>query len=294
MDSAQQFRYDAVMFTPPDDLACLPDEFILRVKATAEAKRKESDEWAARYAAAKVLARPGFDPDSIVTPVSVIPSANPVPTTVQPIPSGSAPPHRRRIILRRPSSTSTIVHAKNTGAISEPSHDERPDERPSWRTAILHVLDSADGGLPHQAVMRAARAQFDLPPSNGEKAFYNALAKLAQAGAVIKHGNLLFSEKTMAAAKANGSLPPLPTVARRAGSSAELVLSILWGHPNGLTGPQLRDAMRDVPEAPKSLYEHGQYIYNVLAPLVGTGEVVKTEDGFYRISDLATEGGETS
>lgn len=248
---------------PPPIPPYLPDEFILALKVYAEEKQREADEAAARYAASKVLKRPDFDPDKVTAT-----AANP-----------STPPAQVSLRLRR----------GRPRTVPPPLPVPQIRKRGGWREAILHVLDAAAGGLPHQEVVRVARQQFELAPSNEEKAFYNALSKLVSAGAVVKYGNLLFSEKTMAAAKAGGSLPPLPAVARRAGSSAELVLSILRDHPDGLTGPQLREALHHVPSAPKSLYEHGHYIYNVLSPLMGTGEVIKSDDGVYRVAGAREE-----
>lgn len=145
------------------------------------------------------------------------------------------------------------------------------------------ILEDAMGGLPHKQLLQMAREKYQFPPSNGEKGFYNAVAKLVNAGAVVKHGNLLFADKVIKEITAKGgALPVVPEMARRAGSSAELIHQVLVQHPDGLSGPDLRNIVAGLPEAPKSLREHAQYVYNILGAMMGTGEVSKV-DGIYRL-----------
>lgn len=167
-----------------------------------------------------------------------------------------------------------------------PKAGPKAADQTRWRSAILSILAGAGGGLAHKEIIAVARQRYDLPPARDgeEKAYYNAVTKLTQSGKVVKHGNLFYLDSTYREAEKAGALPPPSATQRRSGSSPELVVRVLRAHPAGLTGPQLREAVRTMPDAPKSLYEHGQYIYNILAPMMGTGEISKSDTGVYRLS----------
>ena len=144
--------------------------------------------------------------------------------------------------------------------------------------------------MSHKEIVAVARQRYEMPPQrNGEeKSFYNALIKLTASGKVIKHGNLLYAASVYQDAERDGALPPLTTSIHRAGSTPELVVRLLRAHPGGMTGPQMQDAFRNMPHAPKSLVEHRNYLYNVLAPMIGKGQVVRSEDGIYQLVGGAT------
>lgn len=255
-----------------DQTPFLPGHFILGLKKDLDDKRRlledlprQIEELAKRYEAAMIFAPPGFDPDKEARRLAEEAESAPIPQ------SATLPAALPQI---------------------EIDLDESPTGKVGWRRAILNILGSALKGLPHKEIVEKARNMYALPPSNGEKAFYNAIAKLVNAGQVIKHGNLLYTADVLTELKASGALPELPGVNRRAGSSAEFVAAALREYPQGLTGPQLRNVLSTVPGAPKSLFQHGQYIYNILAPMMGAGEVIKN-DGIYKLSAIHEKGGES-
>ncbi|WP_291519411.1 hypothetical protein [Acidovorax sp.] len=244
----------------------LPEEFILGLKATLDEKRrlyealpKEIADLEKRFEAAMVFSPPGFDPTKARTKTIAAPLLQQAAASTGADPKVSDIPVKRTSVLRKPRV-----------------------QKMGWRKGLMYILDHAEGGVAHQPLLKQAREDFSLPPSNGEKAFYNALAKLTQSGAVVKHGNLLYSAKAMAEAKAKGTLPPVADIGRRAGSSADLIHGVLLQNPAGLSGPALRKLVSELPDAPKSLRDHGQYVYNILGTMMGAGDVVK-EDGIYRL-----------
>lgn len=157
-------------------------------------------------------------------------------------------------------------------------------ERKSWATSVKNVLDSAGRGMNRKELFEAVRLNNpDLPVSAGEKGFYNAIAKVLERGNLVKHGDLLFSSQLVEDMKSRGEeLPETPERRIRSGGSADFVLNALQSHPTGLTAPEIKKIVGDIPEAPKSIREHGQYIYNILATLMGSGAVVK-KDGIYSV-----------
>ena len=156
----------------------------------------------------------------------------------------------------------------------------------TWISAVFDVLDTADHGLPHKELMEEIKsAHPGLTPSLGDKAFYNAIGKLEKRGDLVKSGGLLYSARVAKKIQDRGEeLPDMSVdVRRRSGSAAQIVMDILEQHPKGLTGSDLKRFVSEVPEAPKSIREHGQYIYNVLATLIGAGDVAKNKRGRYHL-----------
>jgi hypothetical protein len=243
--------------------AFLPEEYILALKAKLDEKQRlyaqlpaEIEDLAVRFKAAMVFAPPNFDP------------SKPAEKTPSPAATGS----RERVqLIDTLSQKRSPVPLKPIG----------------WRKALQILLDDATEGVAHKSLLNMAREKYALPSSEGEKGFYNAVSKLINAGQAVKHGNLLFSSAVYEILKKNDELPKILETQRRSGSSAELTHMVLSKFTDGLTGPELRKALSQIPDAPKSLREHGQYVYNILGTMMGTGEVVK-ENGIYRLS---TRGG---
>lgn len=140
-------------------------------------------------------------------------------------------------------------------------------------------------GIPHKELLtKIIEKHPTLEQSQGDKGFYNAVARLAKGGEITKFGGLLYSTRVVNLLREKGEKLPDMTleVRRRAGGSAQIVIEILEKHPGGLSGPDLKKVVAEIPEAPKSVREHGQYIYNILATLMGSGVVTK-KDGIYRL-----------
>lgn len=242
----------------------LPEEYILGLKAAMDEKQrlleslpKVIEALSKRFDAAMLFAPPGFDPNK-----SLVETRGPQPSRDRPASAkiGLKP----LVVVRKPAK---IAELKPLG----------------WRRAILHVLTKERGGLPHRTIVARVREEFPhLPPSEGDKSYYSAVGKLMDSGTVVKHGNVIYTQEAMEEAKAKGTLPPISEVGRRSGSSAELILELLRGYPAGLTANDMRARLARIPGAPKSLYEHGQYIYGILGPMLGTQEVLKDGE-LYRL-----------
>lgn len=152
---------------------------------------------------------------------------------------------------------------------------------------IIDILGKARNGLTHRELMEqlkqtehAARAT-----KNGGKSYYNIVSKLIARNAIIRHATQNFHPRIYEALKASGNLPSIePEMAVQKNSGADIALQVLRQHPRGLTGLQLRDKAAVMPGAPKSIEHHGQYIYNVLATLIGAG-LVERSNNIYRIAE---------
>lgn len=250
--------------SPP---AYLSEEYILSIKKSLDAKRRlleklpaEIADLSKRFDAAMLFAPPDFDPDKA--------QENPLETI--------------RVVRLEPSVKPAIRKRE-----MRPVTPAKPEKPIGWRKGLQALLDDANEGMHHQQLLKSARDKYKFPESVGEKGFYNAIAKLINAGTVIKHGNILYAVSVFKQKQEADELPRVPETQRRNGSSAELIRKLLLTRPDGLTGPELRKILSAMPDAPKSLREHGQYVYNILGTMMGIGEVVK-ENRIYR---LTVEGG---
>jgi hypothetical protein len=156
----------------------------------------------------------------------------------------------------------------------------------TWAGEMERMLLSLDAGISHQGLLqRLKQTELGERSSPGEKGFYNAIARLSERGLLEKHGGLLYHRTLADRIRASGRAFPDVTieVARRAGGSASLVVETLEQHPKGLTAPELKKLLAVREDAPKSLREHGQYIYNILSTLIGNGTVSRRK-GVYRLA----------
>lgn len=247
-----------------------PVAILLQLKSEVDELKKQWLELPAlikekerKYEAALMFAPPDFDPDAameLATP-QLVEGAAPLPgkneADQSPIEEVRPDAEPEEFTLRPPV--------------------EKHSEKATWIGSLRNTLTLSGRGMSHQELLAFVRANYPaLPVSNGEKGFYNAVAKLADRKELVKRGGLLYASSVIDAMKARGeALPEVPEHQHRKGGSGEIVMQVLKEHPNGLTGPELRKAVAAIPHAPKSLREHGQYIYNILATLMGTGVVVK-------------------
>ncbi len=264
------FRTNSNPDSPPAD-ETLPAGFILKLKTEVDVLKKQWAELPAiikekerKYEAALMFAPPGFDPEAAVEALSV---------DQDPIEEKEAP---------------EVEVAPEEFILKSPV--EEHSDKPTWVGALGNTLTLSGRGQSHQELLSFIRANYPaLSVSNGEKGFYNAVARLADRKELVKHGGLLYSATVIKDMQARGEkLPEAPEHQIRRGSSGEIVLEVLKAHPNGIAGPDLRKLVAEVPSAPKSLREHGQYIYNILATLMGTGAVVK-EGGVYKLTEKVDE-----
>jgi hypothetical protein len=259
---------------PPLATGTLAPDFILDLKEQLELKEwqlarlpEEIAELRKRYEAALLFAPKGFNPDADTA------TQTPVMVPLESLAPSEAVPQQKALDLKPKKTRATKVKPKSNA-----------NARPSWASAVRLMLDGATEGMTHKELLGAIRLVHDFPQSNGEKGFYNAVARLLKDGGGVKHAGRLYSAKVVAAIrKYGGELPQAPEVARRAGGSASLIVGILQQHSDGLTAINLRKVLQEMPDAPRSLTHHGQYVYNVLGTLIGAGTVVKN-GSLYRLT----------
>ncbi|NWF46750.1 hypothetical protein F3K02_16040 [Hydrogenophaga sp. D2P1] len=248
----------------------LSAEYILGLKAELDRLRKQWAELPAiidkrqkLYEAALLFAPEGFDPDA----------------SVEPIDAGAQDGEGVEEDEEPKAGTSDAGFSIEVGGPADfaLSPTEHHSSKTTWISAVREVLKLVEKGIPHKELLVLIRQTHpELPVSNGEKGFYNAVFRLTERKELVKQGGLLYATSVVQTMEARGEkLPEAPEHQVRRGSSGEIVLEVLKAYPNGLTGPELRKVVSQMPNAAKSLREHGQYIYNILATLMGTGAVVK-------------------
>jgi hypothetical protein len=163
--------------------------------------------------------------------------------------------------------------------------------RLTWTGAVMGCLAHADGGLSHRELKaKIAKTELASRFKTSDKGFYGAIAKLADSGKLVKFGGLLYARKVAEKLQKNGkSLPDKTAESRRRGAGT-FVVEVLREFPTGLSTAQIKQLVSAKPEAPKSIREHGQYIYSILAPLIKSGEVQK-QDGIYRLAEIGEANG---
>jgi hypothetical protein len=251
----------------------LPAEYIRELKARLIERERLLAELPALieqdrklYEAALLFAPDGFDP-AVTAPTAETPSEAPERQLNLP---AIKPPAKRIVIKRVPAKTKRAKVVKKKQA--------------SWKTLVVQEAEGAERGLSHKSLLSAIRAKHAMPVSAGEKGFYNAVAKSIHDGSLVKRGGLLFSPRVVLLLERRGEkLPEDGQVVHRAGGSALVTQRVLAQHPEGLTGPALKKLVAAEPDAPKSMREHGQYIYNILGTLMGSGAVVKKENLYYLV-----------
>src|SRR6266705_1197397 len=160
--------------------------------------------------------------------------------------------------------------------------------RLTWASEVSKVLNESKTGISHQDLLaELSKTALGDNVSNGAKGFYNAVARLTKAGEVVKSGGLLYSFKLAQEIRDRGEALPSRVVGR--GGSSSIVLGILHDHPHGLSGPQIKEIAGKHPDAPPSIREHGQYIYNVLGSLQRSGLITKHEGKYWLVKPQAAE-----
>ena len=152
----------------------------------------------------------------------------------------------------------------------------------TWPIGIERVLSQQTEGISYKDLLaQLTKTELGQNVSEGAKGFYNAIARMSEAGAVVKAGGLLYSAAL--AKKINASGEPLPVRIVDRGGSTSIVLSILKEHPEGLTAPEIKEIVSKHPDSPASILKHKHYVYNVLSVLAERRQITR-EDGKYRLA----------
>jgi hypothetical protein len=159
----------------------------------------------------------------------------------------------------------------------------------SFATALTEMVKNAgDQGITHRELIeKVKKTEFaEKGTKNSAKAYYNNVGKLFHRGLLVKHGELLFYKEIFDKLTKAGTLPPQQITTVTRGGAAQIAMDILRKYPGGLTSVELKKHIVAEPTAPKSIEKHGQYIYNILATLMGSGKVTRI-GGIYRAAETA-------
>lgn len=266
-----------------DGAPFLSVDVILRLKAEYEADVKLLEELPARikakkrkYEASLFFAPPNFDPDSLEhakpgqgSTLSELIAGDAVSSTAK-VDAPSAESHLQLFSVDQ----------------EEDAGDDSAGIRLTWAGELDRLLSSSPVGISHQdALAKLKETSLGERVSQGEKGFYNAVARLEKKGLLFKSGGLLYSSKLVDEMKSRGEL--LPDVStetrRRAGGSGTMAIEVLRLNPDGLDANALREEMRKLPGVSASVVKHGHYIYNILGTLMGQGEIERDAQGVYKL-----------
>lgn len=229
-----------------------------------------------------------FAPDNFDVETEDSVHVSPPPATASA--SVPVPPPREPEQLRL--NTSTIKAVAHKGRRNTRAAISQKAPRLTWVSEVSRVLDKADTGLTHAEVREELRSsEIDAKAVKGDKGFYMAIANLHQRGDLVKKGGLLYSAAVAhRILREGGELPDVVFESnRRKGGSAAIIIDVLYEHPKGLNSAELKEIVATVAEAPRSLREHSQYIYNILASTIGAGDVVKVGDKYF-LTDSRRDG----
>lgn len=150
----------------------------------------------------------------------------------------------------------------------------------TWIKCIENILLDAGEGMTHQQLLaEVKKTELAEKAKRSDKGFYGAIARLHERQKLIKAGGLLFAKDVADKLERRGELPKenqQGTLQPRPNSASAYVIQALEDNPNGMTGPELKSYVSRKPNAPDSVHQHGQYIYNVLSKLMDGGRVRKT------------------
>ena len=182
---------------------------------------------------------------------------------------------------------STPVPADSDASVPKwpmPAHLSTNSNRTSWASAMAAVLAALPGGSSHKD-LRSMMEKSALAKGGTltTKTFYNTISRLAEKGDLIKSGGLLFHKEVFARVMVVGPAAAPSTAPVQLSSSAKIVAEALAPHPKGLSVPEIRQVVSTRPDAPKSLRNHSQYVYSILATMTKHGVVRKQKENYYLV-----------
>lgn len=151
---------------------------------------------------------------------------------------------------------------------------------------IGKITKPCPDGITHADLMSALlrSPHSDRVKKNSSKSYYKTTSKMLEDHILVRHGNRLYHTVVYENLRKNGALPSSESASTvRPNTSGYFILNALELHPEGLTAIQLKDELSKFPNAPESLIKHRHFIYNVLATLIGAGEVLRN-DGLYSLA----------
>lgn len=149
----------------------------------------------------------------------------------------------------------------------------------TWIGEARRIISEADSGLSYADVLSKLKT-LPLPPSAGDKGFYNSMARMEAKGEIVKAGGLVYSARL---AQLHGLAPRTQTKPDvNLGGTSGIALAVLRAHPIGLKATEVKREFLRRPDCPESMRKHGHYIYSVLTKLIDNGSVTKDANGVYR------------
>ncbi len=159
----------------------------------------------------------------------------------------------------------------------------------SWTKAIESIVSNHPKGVLNGEVRKEYKeSSFATKLGNSEKSFYGAIAKLLDKKIIVRHKTYLFKPdllKQFLEDVAKGLTPDLEEPANKFGHKSpfgDAIKPFLETMPGGATTSEIMMELRKTPEFSDTLDRHKTHLYNVLARLVDSGEVLKGGGKYHR------------
>ncbi|WP_395820687.1 hypothetical protein [Devosia sp.] len=147
-----------------------------------------------------------------------------------------------------------------------------PAERGTWTAEVLYELaELAQGATPLELRAIMLKGQMADRMKSNINGFYNALARLTEAGKVVKHRGHLFTSETYAAFKERvlkGEVADHPEELERPATMVDLTVSLIGEHPQGIEVSEIIEKMMAAGHV-----DNAGSIYNVMSKLNNKGLV---------------------
>ena len=200
---------------------------------------------------------------------------------LDPAPDLFAPPHQ----VQAPKPLTSVASKRKQTSTLNPARAEGHE----FSNFVTELVNKSRDGISHSQLKSAVQnSAYAHRLEDQAKAYHRTIGKLIARNEIIRHGPKFYSPSVFEVLKKTGDLPEIESgPSMRENGAANIALEVLRKYPDGLSGPDLKRLVGADPAAPKSVTGHGQYIYNVLATLVGSGRVEKAGP-LYRIVQKAT------
>lgn len=158
----------------------------------------------------------------------------------------------------------------------------------SWTKALEAIVANNTKGITNSDLRKDyTNSPFIKKLGNSEKSFYGAIDKLMKRKLIVRHNGYLFKPELLkqflddVAKGLVADLEPMPSNGHKS-PFGDAIKPFLEGLPNGATSSEIVMELRKTPEFSDTLDRHKTHIYNVLARLVDTGEVLKGGGKYFR------------
>lgn len=158
--------------------------------------------------------------------------------------------------------------------------------KPTWTTLIESLVAKHPLGVDYRTLRSEIASSVRAEEfARSEKSFYGSVAKLVNAGRVVRQGGLLLTPEALAARKAKidaGELVDQPTEdTGRSSPMGQAVIAFVADHPDGVVSKRVVEHMLGIAEFRAVVEKNSTSVYNVLSRLVERRKLLKVGKTYY-------------